>query len=716
MKKLYILLLTGLLALPVAGFAMTEGLNGIIETGIQGVDLDNQSGRFDEFKTVDDGLNGRLNMNAFKDGRYLNLDAIYSGYDDESFELKGGKFGTYKYSLFYDEMVHNYSYGNRTIYSGIGTDDLSYFAVDNVGVPAVYTPNVTTDSSLWTTFDYGIDRQNYGAKMEFNFNTPFYVIAELSREETTGVKPLGVASGVYGAFSAGNFSAFGQVVELPEPVDYENDILTLKSGYSTKKFLLELAGTISSFENSNDTLAWRNPYVTSQELDEVSVLAPDSDYYKLSAKGVIRDLPINSTLALKTSLSKMENDITLLDEIWAGNNGPTFGGGLPIYTLTTLGLNRSTFEGDVQYTKVSLALSSRPSKKLRTKVYYNYLDKSNDSSHIVYTGPTTATVENHLFEYEKHNLGVDLGYKLTKNNKLSGGYELKTIDRERDDFDSTTDNKLYVQLKNTSLDMATFNVKLQYLDRSADFRQANDPVVINRFVRRYDAADKKQTVMKVGAEIYPTENLDLGIEYSYKVNDYDETILGLSEDVRHEFYVDAAYQFPDSIRFSGYAGYELVSLDSDHRQFTTGNPDPTVGNDGDAFNWSQELKSDYLVFGLMAEVPLIKNKLDFMLAYNFQDNDGSNDFTTEGATAPEDIENVDDYTKHQVEAKCQYSFSDNLKMAVGYLYEKLDYADDQYDDYIYYNSGAFNSYYLSGVYADNDYEANIGYMTLSYRF
>jgi hypothetical protein len=429
---------------------------------------------------------------------------------------------------------------------------------------------------------------------------------------------------------------------------------------------------------------------------------------------------MNSVLALKASIAKMESDIPLLDKVWAGNNGPTFGGGAPIYTYTTLGLNQSNFEGDVTTTKTSLALSSKPTKKLSSKVYYDFYDKDNDSSHIVYTSLVTGEeYENHLFEYEKHRAGIDLSYKLTTKNKLSGGYEFKTVDREREDFESTTDNKLFVQLKNTAMDNMAIKLKLQYLDRSADFTQEDlgGDASILLYQKRYDVADKVQTMTKVGVEFYPSDNFDLGLEYRYKMNDYDETQIGLAEEARHEVYADAIYRIPDVVRLSGYVGYEKVNQDSKHRQFSPGDDtNPSSGTVGTAFNWSQELQSDYLSLGVMAEVPLIKNKLDAVLAYNYQQNDGSNDMTSEGATSLADIDEVNDYDLHQIEAQCFYTFSENLRMTLGYLYEKLDYADDQYEDYNNFKVGAFDSYYLSAAYADNDYEANIGYLTLSYLF
>lgn len=712
MNKLYSFLLIALLAIPATGFAADATLSGTAEFGGRGVSLNNESGRFNEYQTIDDGLFGSASIDAQKNGRFLNLQMQYAGENDESVKVRGGEYGSYKYSLFFDEMPHNYSYDNYSFYSGIGTQSLSYAAVDALAVPVTYAPNVPTDTNLWNRFEYGIVRKKYGASVDVDIMAPFYAKVDLRQEETDGLKPLGVASGVFGSFSGANFSPFGQVIELPEPVDYKNTTLNLTSGYSSQKFLVELAGTISSFENSNDLLTWRNPYVTVQELNETNVLAPDSDYYKLSAKTVIKELPLNSVLALKASVAKMESDISLLNGIWSSTNAPS-------YNFITLGLNQDSFDGDVTTIKGSVALSSRPSKKLSSKLYYDYFDKDNSSSHIVYTNQTSLnTVENHLFEYEKHRVGFDLAYKVTSQNKLIGGYEFKTVDREREDFESTTDNKLFVQLKNTAIDNLALKLKLQYLDRSADFTQEDHggDASILLYQKRYDVADKVQTMATLGVEFYPSDNLDLGLEYRYKLNDYEDTRLGLTEDVRHEVYADASYRVPDMVRLSGYVGYEMVEQDSKHRQYSGGDADPSAGTVGSSFNWSQQLQSDYWALGVKAEVPLIKNKLDAVLAYNYQQNDGSNDMTSGGASPLEDIEDVEDYDLHQVEAKCLYTFSENLKMTLGYLYEKLDYADDQYDDYNNFKVGSFDSYYLSGAYADNDYEANIGYLKLSYLF
>ena len=108
---------------------ITTTLTGSAEFGVRSVSLNNQSGRFSEYQNIDEGLVGNVDINTQKDGRYLNLKIQSAGENDESIEFSGGQYGSYKYSLFFDEMRHNYSYDNRTFYSGIGSDTLSYSAV-----------------------------------------------------------------------------------------------------------------------------------------------------------------------------------------------------------------------------------------------------------------------------------------------------------------------------------------------------------------------------------------------------------------------------------------------------------------------------------------------------------------------------------------------------------------------------------------------------------
>ena len=126
------------------------------------------------------------------------------------------------------------------------------------------------------------------------------------------------------------------------------------------------------------------------------------------------------------------------------------------------------------------------------------------------------------------------------------------------------------------------------------------------------------------------------------------------------------------------------------------------------------MDDDYWTLGLSAVVPVIESKLDFALSYEHQESNGEANFTTQGS-ALENITQSDDYKRNLLEAKAIYKYAKNLDMTLGYIYDKYEYDDAQFNDYMYTVGTTINTY-LSGAYADHDYEANIAYFTVKYGF
>ncbi len=88
------------------------------------------------------------------------------------------------------------------------------------------------------------------------------------------------------------------------------------------------------------------------------------------------------------------------------------------------------------------------------------------------------------------------------------------------------------------------------------------------------------------------------------------------------------------------------------------------------------------------------------------------------ATAPlTNNYNVDNYTKHSFSAKMKYFFTKSFNVGLGYLYENLRYADDHYYNYNYLVTSTISSgTQLTGAYANPNYEAHVGFMTVGYSF
>ena len=710
-----------------SGFVYAEdkdfSVSGSIKLGGRWVNENSSnSAKFLEYRDLEDGVFGKLKLDADIGSYFLNITGQNIGYDDQSIMLKGGKYGYFKYNLYYNEIIHNLSFNARTFYSGIGTGNLDYFATNRAkNTDTAYTPNIPTDANLWNKFDYSLQRKDVGASVDITLNSPFYVTVDANQLETSGVRPIGAPSGVFVDRIGTQTSAFGNQVELPAPVDYKTKNLNLEAGYNTKDVLFSISGLLSKFENANDYLRWRNPYVTTEAVYEVNSLAADSDYYKISVKGVLKRLPLDSALALNVGYARLKNDLSLLNTIASATSGTATTS--PTYSTATLGLNDSTFNGDIRYKSASLALTSSPVKGLNTKLYYNYLKKDNKSDEITYTNGTSVT--NELFEYKKNNFGIDVSCKLPAATKIMVGYEYMKVDRpvEREDAESTKDNSVYVELKNSSLDFLTAKIRYQRLWRSSEFGNNNagtgvtDANYIKRFVRRFDATDKKMDALKLAFDVTPIEHFDIGLEYIYKKNNYDETILGRTQDKRNEYYVDASYEMPDLFKIGAFFDYETVKNDSYHRNFIN-NADVSTPPTSTNYNWSAKLEDKNYSYGVGLTIPVVKNTLKFATSWTYEKANGKADFASQNNYGtPLNIDQYDDYKKQAFNAKAVYKAAKNMDVTLGYAYESYKYQDAQYDGYQYVmNNTTSPNTYLTGAYANPNYNANIVYLTVAYKF
>src|SRR4030042_278940 len=193
------------------------------------VDVDGKEGgkaKFSEYRDlVETGrLFGRVGLGLDSERCYLKFDARDMGYDTQSYRLDGGMWGKFKLDLFYNEIPHNLTFDARTFYSGAGSYNLTG------------RPNINFNT--WNTFDYSIERKQYGGGFKIPMLKPFYLDFSYQREDRDGIKPAAITPGSPG----------GIVVELPEPVDYTTNNLKVEGGYAKNPFFLSLGFTYSDFD------------------------------------------------------------------------------------------------------------------------------------------------------------------------------------------------------------------------------------------------------------------------------------------------------------------------------------------------------------------------------------------------------------------------------------------------------------------------------------
>ncbi len=650
--------------------------------------INGNKAKFNEYGDIQDGLYGDVKIKYDDDKYYVDFYSRNMFYDTQSYNLEGGKWGAFKFNVNYDEIPHNFTYDALTLYSGAGTNNLTY---------PTHPPS--TNTSTWNTFDYSTKRKDYGAGFKLDVLKPFFVDFSVAADERAGIYPLGAAGTTPG----------GIAIELPAPIDYKTNSINLLAGYVHNPLYISLGYFYSSFTDSNTNLYFRNPSNgTTASVTDTYSMPPDNNYYKVNLKGALK-LPLNSKFNVDLATASAKSDALL-------SNSYVVATGLNNITLST-----PLFNGQVDTNSIATSVTSKPLPFLDAKFFFKYDDRENKSDVITITDTTQtpATFTNTLFSYRRVKYGTELGFQLPAKFYFLGAYNHSTISREREDIPDNRDDLFSGELRWKGFDFLTARIGYERLDRRAEF-QITDPTDIETFIRRFDAAGKTRDTYKASLDFFPTDNFSISLSYKHRETNYPDTILGLTGDRGDEFLIDVDYLINKRIRLFGSFDYERIRQDQFQRQ-TTGAVDPSLPPTPTNFNWTAAQKDENYSYSAGAEIFIVPEKLTLLLEYSYLQADGSVDYTyllganplPAGRTQDNiDLSNWDGYKLSCFFIRLSYNVTKSLSVAAGYAYEKYDYNDAQYDGYQYVTSGA----YLTGAYNNPSYESHVGFVTLSYRF
>jgi MtrB/PioB family decaheme-associated outer membrane protein len=669
-KIIILVLIVGLVPLTGA-FPQDKPIEGEVSLNGMWIGLDGKEGgraKFTEYRDLkeDGGAYGRARFNLDMDKYFLNLDVGDFGYDTQYYDIDGGMWGKFKFDLFYNEIPHNITFDARTPLLGAGHDTL-------VGVP-------NTNVATWNTFDYSLERRQYGGGLKVDLIKPFFFDVSFQRENREGIKPVGAAETNPG----------GIAFELPEPIDYVTNNLKVSAGYAQKPLFMSLNYFYSDFNNSHAALNLPSNF----EPPNAFSLPPDNTYQKGAFKGAVT-LPFNSRFSTNVGFSRGKSDTSVLSLI------------------------SSAFDGKVNTLNYDFSLTSNPVRFLDAKVYYKYYKRDNKSD------DPTGVVDIFL-DYKISTYGGELGFRLPARFYLSGGYKyVKTERNKKGETDPeeilpfNRDNIYFVDLKWSGLDFLEAKVGYEKFDRDAHYQTLDS--AINPAKRFYYAAQNKDT-FKAMLDIFPLDNLSFGLEYRFKKIDYSDTIFGLKSDKRHEVDISADYTISKIAKVYGYGDYGWIKFDQLQHKLPLLPFSPSEGN------WDAKQKDRTYGYGIGTEVYVIPKKLTLIFQHDYVKSNGDVDFTIDpvlfvasnglaGANnSIADITRWDDYVLYCFKIKAVYNFTKSLAASIGYAYERFWYSDAQLNNYNFAPTGGSNAAFLTGAYKDQPYKANLVFGGLTYKF
>jgi len=730
------------IAAPVANAAEGEGMvwSGEVGIGARGQSanaLDPSKSR--EYRDLHSAPLGSFDLKGRGDEYYLNAFGENLGRDDMFLDLRGGKYGMFKYQLYDNEMRHNFGSGVGALspFSGIGGTNLT--------APLSNTAGFTnTNPANWNGFDNSYTRKDYGGMFEFTNNSPWYIRFEGNEVKRQGIKVLGAANG----------TSPGQgFVDLPSPVDFKTTNFSVEGGYTGKRGHVAANFQQSRFTNANPFLNFSSPYLQTGTavlgVQDTALLPPSNDLTKFGVNGNLRQLPGNSTLAGRLTYSKLTDEVGVLQNILSNTN---VGAGTPVNASTAA--STSLYQGNVANKSASLSLTSHPFQAVDTRVYWNWARKDNNSSTVTFSPlvanglsggsgtvcSSTAPCTNELFNYRKANGGFEGGYRFNPENKVAMGFDYYDTLRERPDVTHTIERKYFIEGKNSSFEMLDTRLKYQYLQRRSNYLGGDLLNLVDQYVRRYDLANSNQQLVKLVFDFSPRQFVDIGLEGIYKHNDYHETPLGRQRDDRQEYYASVSLGDPQSFRMMVFGDMELVQYDSRHR-VGTGNPDPnappsgTTGAGTATYTWTaKNLDRSYQVGvgadWLPAERWVFKGSLAWAKTQGTADFSALANVSAAGTgqlvASLLPIQNFDNTTKATLNLKGTYKYTKNWDFTGGYAYERYRFSDIGYDNYAYTVGAAASATctgggnrcaaYLSGQSAYQNYNASILYLFGTYKF
>jgi Protein of unknown function (DUF3374). len=519
------------------GNTTTEANHGIVELGIRAVtgdvygrpDLQTgqcvgcgtpfqpglRTSKFNEYRDVRDGFYvPRFDLHyddILGTKYYVSLQSQKAIYHDQSYLASFGEHGKFWLQLHYDEIPHTYTNTARTLYTETAPGVWSYPAVIRGQLQAAASTDLPSLIAGTGAFAAGgincLAPTNCGVVTNANFITPAIIRKagtvsfsyDLSekwnlnamywREHQTGMRPIGLI--MNSSPSASATSGFG--MELPESIDYFNNLVRVGADYGSRAWDVQAAYIGSFFQNNVKSLTWDNPFRLNTETTTTPLtgrmdLYPDNQAHYLNFAGAA---DLTKYLRLMASISPgwlRQSDAFLP---YTTNSADTTGCGDGTQDCTTVAsLPAPNLSGSKHTLAMNYRVVTTAWKKLQFKAGYRQYDYDNDTRRLVLTpvegdaqapsgtpavfGPQEST----SFGYNRKTVEVNGEWFFAKKSLIKAGYEGEWMDRSQRDATHSMENTFLTSLDWVPIRDLLFRVSYRHSDRKPDQYQddnASDP-------------------------------------------------------------------------------------------------------------------------------------------------------------------------------------------------------------------------------------------------
>jgi MtrB/PioB family decaheme-associated outer membrane protein len=759
-----------------AGLPFDFQLTGLdVEGGYRFIDGDRSSAKFQEYRVLQESPyldHLRLSLETKDKKRYVEFFTFDSFKNDQSYDLRAGKYGEYELEIFWDQVPHVFSTTGRTVFSTTIADNAAVLTLPPDA------PRNNPSAAVLTNFlnqravpvDLAFTTSKGGLKLNYNLTESVDLGVRYTFTEKDGTIPFGAGFGSPG----------GNIVELPAPVFNRTHVAEAKVQYARPGWNVGLGYTGSFFDQGIDNVTFDNPLQNTNTATISSrgrtTMDPSNQAHNMFLMGGI-SLPLHTRVTGKFSYGwRLQDDPFVQHTINPVQLALTPGSpGNPcpgVTTATCLQLPKSSLDADIRTTLVTFNASSRPFT-LPLTLYggYRYFDYDDQTEEIVFDTHVVRdlgaivvdTGVNAPFSYTKHNAHLDAGYPILRHLNVKVGYEWERWNRNpaHREVENSDEHILKTSLDYSPLDWLQLRAAYRRGWRSVDeYRpQAHAAHVVQDIEgedftlsrqgqsvlgRKFDEADRTRDRVELLASITPLESLNFTVTYSLLHDDFDKarcqqstasippcpqdtSPLWLNESTGWSLGGDLAYSpFSWLSLFVNYMREEFRYDQLSRSRPVTG----TTTFDFVDFDWRSVNTDTIDTYGVGADVSLIPNRLNFKLTWSFSEADtiirSFNPVTPTSGTAAQNLTATafnfptDNTSLHTLIAALRYKLTKNWSIKGEYRWEQFREDNWQTDTINLTGLGGTTAPIGTDVFLGakflQDYDAHIGALTLRYQF
>ncbi|HTU42392.1 MAG TPA: MtrB/PioB family outer membrane beta-barrel protein [Candidatus Aquilonibacter sp.] len=728
------------------------------------------SSKFNEFRDVHNGAVAGVEAHyRGTGGKYLNVLGRELGRKDEDLNIDGGVAGKYVLNFIDSWVPHNYMFGARSLYTGIGTGNLSIATgirsdiQNSTSIADADTKLLTYDLQQGTPVNLSLQREKVGGDLAIAKTYPWLIKIGVNDESRDGERPWSASFG------------FSEFVEIPWAVHYDLwDYHVSAEWNKPQSRVYFLAGFRTSvFDDHVQSQTFSNPFRATDSANLVGTydggpaegriaLYPTNESYEPSMMLVVKNLGWDSTLSWTLNSALGYNNTRLLP--FSTNTSDTVynTAGTAFNATDPAALPRQTAKASINSENTQVRWTAKPSENVHLNAEYRAFRNDVTTPRFVTadfvredqdvrtpvnqcTEPCSAnfTFSSLPIGYTRQTATLTGDYDFGHDNRLGVTYTFESWDRRYREVKYEDDNRVRITYDSKAkkwLDLKSWyehtirtTSKYNFNERHIDEGDADEATALP-MLHKIDEAPYSKDDVQVIATFTLNDSMSVSTQGLFRKTNYNGQTFGLLNNSHQAYSVDYTYDANDRVSFFANYDYEKFHNRLYDRSFIPGDAcDPYTLAPGyfSYCNWGGIPEDTYNTAGGGVDVYLTPKKLHTTIYYTLSKNHGvqkylsvlgPNSTVDPNFFTPLNFNNVDSVTYHTINQELEYKISKTVDLAAGYQYEFWHDNDYNYNGFNYVNEyNAFNmvptntipgTNLLMGGLLPPGYHANVAYFRL----